>query len=78
MGVLPGTPPTLVLVSNLDDWRELATKELKGKDPDTLAWLRTRGSADVFRNVLKAPDERAIIASEQRPHDDSRAARVST
>ncbi|MEY2432940.1 MAG: methylmalonyl-CoA mutase, partial [Acidimicrobiaceae bacterium] len=30
-------------VSNLDDWRELAAKELKGKDPDSLVWQTPEG-----------------------------------
>ena len=34
-----------MLVSNLDDWRELAAKELKGKDPDTLVWETPEGIA---------------------------------
>ena len=45
MGVLPRVPPTLVCVSNLDDWRELAAKELKGTDPDTLVWETPEGIA---------------------------------
>ena len=43
MGVLPREPPTLDVVSNLDDWRELAAKELKGTDPDTLVWETPEG-----------------------------------
>ncbi|MEY2420445.1 MAG: methylmalonyl-CoA mutase [Acidimicrobiaceae bacterium] len=30
-------------VGNLDDWRELAAKELKGKDPDALVWETPEG-----------------------------------
>jgi methylmalonyl-CoA mutase len=30
-------------VSNLDDWRELAEKELKGADPDSLVWQTPEG-----------------------------------
>ncbi|HEX4821771.1 MAG TPA: methylmalonyl-CoA mutase [Acidimicrobiales bacterium] len=30
-------------MSNLDDWRELATKELKGTDPDSLVWETPEG-----------------------------------
>jgi len=30
-------------VGNLDEWRELAAKELKGKDPDTLVWHTPEG-----------------------------------
>ena len=30
-------------MGNLDDWRELAAKELKGKDPDSLVWQTPEG-----------------------------------
>ncbi|HEX2381229.1 MAG TPA: methylmalonyl-CoA mutase [Acidimicrobiales bacterium] len=30
-------------MSNIDDWRELAEKELKGKDPDSLVWQTPEG-----------------------------------
>jgi methylmalonyl-CoA mutase len=30
-------------VSNIDDWRELAEKELKGTDPDSLVWQTPEG-----------------------------------
>jgi methylmalonyl-CoA mutase len=30
-------------VSNIDDWRELAEKELKGSDPDALVWQTPEG-----------------------------------
>jgi methylmalonyl-CoA mutase len=32
-----------VFVGNPDDWRELATKELKGTDPDSLVWHTPEG-----------------------------------
>jgi methylmalonyl-CoA mutase len=38
-------PPTLVGVTYPDEWRELAAKELKGADPDTLVWQTPEGIA---------------------------------
>src|SRR5439155_26150886 len=40
----PVSPPTLVAVTHgVDDWRELATKELKGESPDSLEWQTPEG-----------------------------------
>src|SRR5581483_10577005 len=40
---IDGRGPTLAVVSNVDDWRRLAEKELRGADPDSLVWATPEG-----------------------------------